>query len=35
MPWGEQMVLTFMVYMAVLSAALAIRTNGHIRHDGV
>ena len=25
MPWGEQMVLTFMVYMAVLSAALAIR----------
>ncbi len=31
MPWGEQMVLTFMVYMAVLSAALAIRTNGHIR----
>ncbi len=31
MPWGEQMVLTFMVYMTVLSAALAIRTNGHIR----
>lgn len=31
MPWGEQMVLTFMVYMAVLSAALAIRTNSHIR----
>ena len=31
MPWGEQVVLTFMVYLAVLSAALAIRTNGHIR----
>ena len=31
MPWGEQMVLTFMVYMAVLSAALAIRSNSHIR----
>ncbi len=31
MPWGEQMVLTFMVYLAVLSAALAIRTNSHIR----
>ena len=26
MPWGEQMVLTFMVYMAVLSATLAIRS---------
>ena len=31
MPWGEQMVLTFMVYMAVLSAALAIRRGAHIR----
>lgn len=31
MPWGEQLVLTFMVYMAVLSAALAIRSNSHIR----
>ncbi len=31
MPWGEQIVLTLMVYMTVLSAALAIRTNGHIR----
>ena len=31
MPWGEQMVLTFMVYMAVLSAALAIRRGSHIR----
>lgn len=31
MPWGEQMVLTFMVYMAVLSASLAIRRGSHIR----
>ena len=31
MPWGEQMVLTFMVYMAVLSAAIAIRRGAHIR----
>ncbi len=31
MPWGEQMVLTFMVYMAVLSAAIAIRRGSHIR----
>ncbi|MDO4483304.1 MAG: TRAP transporter small permease [Clostridia bacterium] len=29
--WGEQMVLTFMVYMAVLSAALGIRRGAHIR----
>lgn len=29
--WSEQMVLTFMIYMAVLSATLAIRTNAHIR----
>ncbi|MBP3452826.1 MAG: TRAP transporter small permease [Clostridia bacterium] len=29
--WGEQVVLTLMVYMAVLSATLAIRSNGHIR----
>ena len=29
--WTEQVVLTCMVYMAVLSATLAIRTNGHIR----
>lgn len=29
--WSEQVVLTFMVYMTVLSAALAIRTDGHIR----
>lgn len=29
--WTEQLVLTFMSYMAVLSAALAIRTGGHIR----
>lgn len=29
--WSEQIVLTCMVYMAVLSATLAIRTNSHIR----
>ena len=29
--WTEQVVLTCMVYMAVLSATLAIRTNAHIR----
>lgn len=29
--WGEQVVLTLMVYMAVLSATLAIRSNSHIR----
>jgi len=29
--WSEQVVLTFMSYMAVLSAALAIRRNAHIR----
>ena len=29
--WSEQMVLTFMVYMAVLSATLAIRRKAHIR----
>ena len=29
--WGEQVVLTLMVYMAVLSATLAIRSNAHIR----
>ena len=29
--WTEQVVLTCMVYMAVLSATLAIRTNSHIR----
>ena len=29
--WSEQMVLTFMVYMAVLSAPLAIRRRAHIR----
>lgn len=29
--WTEQMVLTLMVYMAVLSATLAIRSNTHIR----
>ena len=29
--WSEEMVLTFMVYMAVLSATLAIRKRTHIR----
>ena len=29
--WSEEMVLTFMVYMAVLSATLAIRKRAHIR----
>ena len=29
--WSEELVLTFMVYMAVLSAALAIRKRGHIQ----
>lgn len=29
--WSEEIVLTLMSYMAVLSAAMAIRRNGHIR----
>lgn len=29
--WGEELILTLMAYMAVLSAALAIRRNAHIR----
>lgn len=29
--WSEEVVLTFMAYMAVLSAALAIRRSAHIR----
>lgn len=29
--WSEEIVLTFMSYMAVLAAALAIRKNSHIR----
>lgn len=29
--WSEEVVLTAMAYMAVLSAALAIRNNSHIR----
>lgn len=29
--WGEDVILTLMAYMAVLSAALAIRRNAHIR----
>lgn len=31
--WSEEMVLTLMSYMAVLSAALAIRRKAHIRMD--
>lgn len=31
--WTEEVVLTCMSYMAVLSAALAIRRNAHIRMD--
>jgi TRAP-type C4-dicarboxylate transport system permease small subunit len=30
-PWSEEVVLTLMTYMAVLSAALAIRRGSHIR----
>ena len=33
--WTEQVVLTCMSYMAVLSAALAIRTGAHIRMTAV
>ena len=29
--WSEEIILTFMVYMAVLSATLAIRKRCHIR----
>ena len=29
--WGEQVVLTLMVYLAVLSATIAIRNTAHIR----
>ena len=29
--WGEEIILTLMSYMAVLSAALAIKKNAHIR----
>jgi TRAP-type C4-dicarboxylate transport system permease small subunit len=29
--WGEELILTLMTYMAVLSAALAIKKNAHIR----
>ncbi len=29
--WGEEVILTLMAYMSVLSAALAIRRNAHIR----
>ena len=30
-PWGEEIILSCMAYMAVLAAALAIRHNAHIR----
>ncbi|MBR3008790.1 MAG: TRAP transporter small permease subunit, partial [Stomatobaculum sp.] len=29
--WGEELILTLMSYMAVLSASLAIKKNAHIR----
>lgn len=29
--WGEELILSLMAYMAVLSASLAIRRNAHIR----
>ena len=29
--WGEELILTLMAYMAVLSASLAIKRNAHIR----
>ena len=29
--WGEEIILTLMGYMSVLSAALAIRRNAHVR----
>ena len=32
--WSEEMVLTMMVYLAVLSATLAIRNRAHIRMTG-
>jgi len=33
--WSEEVVLTCMVYMAVLSAALALRKNAHIRMNAL
>lgn len=33
--WSEEVVLTLMSYMAVLSAAMAIRKNKHIRMDAL
>ncbi len=30
-PWTEEIVLTCMVYLTLISAALALRRNGHIR----
>ena len=33
--WSEEVVLTLMSYMAVLSAALAIRRGAHIRMDAL
>lgn len=29
--WGEEIILTCMVYMALISAAMAVRRNAHIR----
>ena len=31
--WCSEMILTFMVYMSLISAALALRRNAHIRMD--
>lgn len=33
--WSEEVVLTLMSYMAVLSAAMALRRNAHIRMDAL
>lgn len=32
-PWCSELILTFMVYMSMMSAALALRRNAHIRMD--
>lgn len=33
--WSEEIVLTLMTYMAVLSASMALRRNAHIRMDAL
>lgn len=33
--WSEEVVLTLMTYMAVLSASMALRRNAHIRMDAL